>query len=85
MIANALGGGRARTLAVKMQKSGRGLVPWAGIAVALPQEPRLASSTPLDEADTAAAPSTNVAIEAALQGQAFCFLPLPCTTGKWHI
>ena len=60
LLCSTIGGGRARTMATG-DVSGRGLVPWAGVAALLP-----------DEAS---------AVDAALRGRAFCFLPLPVHTG----
>ncbi|BDA44284.1 probable Sacsin [Coccomyxa sp. Obi] len=86
LISNALGGRRARSLAVQMQKAGRGLVPWAGVAVPLhPSQDASPEAFSGPSAETKAdhslmgSPAANPA--QALMGQAFCFLPLPCSTG----
>lgn len=87
LISNALGGSRARSMAVQMQKAGRGLVPWAGVAVPV-QLPLAKSLDPLQSQSSqeeelvqnAGVASVTKAAQ-ALMGQAFCFLPLPCSTG----
>lgn len=38
LVVSALGGGRARALAVSDAAASRGLVPWVGIAAQLPSE-----------------------------------------------
>lgn len=61
MVACGLGGARALKMATA--KTGRGLVPWAGIAA------------PLQDRELAPADGTDPI------GRAFCFLPLPVSTG----
>ena len=87
LISNALGGRRARNIAVQMQKAGRGLVPWAGVAVPL-HPSQDAGSEPSSEpsaeiqADNSLMKSPAVNPAQILMGHAFCFLPLPCSTGE---
>lgn len=82
LISNALGGRRARSLAVQMQKAGRGLVPWAGVAVPLhPSQDAILEPSAETEADHSLMESPAATPARALMGQAFCFLPLPCSTG----
>ncbi len=87
LISNALGGRRARNLAVHMQKAGRGLVPWAGVAVPLhlsqDAESELSSEPSAEiQADHSLIKSPAASPAQALMGHAFCFLPLPCSTGE---
>lgn len=83
LVSNALGGRRARKLAVQMQKAGRGLVPWAGVAVPLhPSQDAFPEPSSGPSAEIKADHSLMGSPAAqALMGQAFCFLPLPCSTG----
>ena len=92
---NALGGGRARRLAV--EDPSRGLMPWVGVAAALDRSPApslplavdaastLTSGSEADASGTDRSSSNMVAIGAAAagtpSGRAFCFLPLPIYTG----
>ena len=94
---NALGGGRARRLAV--EDPSRGLMPWVGVAAPLVQGPApspppvledASAVTSSDHADVLAmvlsssSPDTaaNGAPGAGMpSGRAFCFLPLPIYTG----
>lgn len=81
LVGNALGGGRASEMAIALQKEGRGgLVPWAGVAALLPGAQHLAvvDGHGLSEAGE----DESVQSAASLNGQAFCFLPLPCQTGQ---
>ena len=60
-------------MAIDLQRDNRGgLVPWAGVAAPLPGAHQQDSSGK-DEI----VPSAS-----SLDGQAFCFLPLPCQTGE---
>ena len=75
LIGNALGGGWAAKMAIDLQRDSRGgLVPWAGVAARLPSAQPQAQQ---------AAPGKDGGVQSASMpdGQAFCFLPLPCQTG----
>jgi hypothetical protein len=68
VVCNALGGGAARDMAVKAAgSSGVKMIPWVGVAALLPST------------DASGHAVTVRAEEAG--GRAFCFLPLPVTTG----
>lgn len=96
LLCNALGGGRARALALQaQQRAGRGLVPWAGVAAPLPLPPGHAyDEAAAGKAETAEGGNSIQSKDGSssrLDGQAFCFLPLPCSTGGgfhlptcWH-
>ena len=76
LLCNALGAGRGGRCALALQAQqrppGRGLVPWAGVAapIALPDQAADADGTEAAEGRSG-----------QLDGQAFCFLPQPCSTG----
>ena len=79
LVGNALGGRQALKMAIELQKAGRGgLVPWAGVAAQLPS----ATYVQAQPADGRQKEEEETSADACCKGQAFCFLPLPCQTGK---
>ena len=88
LVCNALGGGSARELAVKsFRGSGAKMVPWVGVAARLAAadvaEPMPAPAAQLVAAGGGAEEEKQqeAADVNALDGRAFCFLPLPIRTG----
>ena len=96
LVHNALGGGRARRMAV--EEPSRGLMPWVGIAAPLdpPLDPTSLAAAAGSAADSAAGshahpPTNGLSLGDATangapravgaSGRAFCFLPLPIFTG----
>ena len=69
MVCSSLAGGKARQLALSETGVNRGLVPWVGVAARVPHP---------DDVDMTEAAR---AAKAAVEGRAFCFLPLPVKTG----
>lgn len=74
LVLNSLGAGSARDAALAAWKeSQRKFIPWVGVAAPLvPLDAGAASSAVMATASTSVA---------AAAGRAFCFLPLPVTTG----
>ncbi len=87
LLCNALGGGRARALALQaQQRARRGLVPWAGVAAPLPLPAHASQEAAAGQAEAEkGSGSIESKEEGRLDGQAFCFLPLPCSTGEWAL
>jgi len=73
LLSEQLGGGRSRVLAIEGAATGQKMLPFGGVAAHLLHEPDVTSS--------AAPQAVDLASPQALGGKAFCFLPLPLTTG----
>jgi hypothetical protein len=85
LVSNAIAGGRARQLAAAAEHEGRGLLPWVGVAARLPEASQLGEASGVGGAPTSlsgpGAPADADDGRLALEGRAFCFLPLPIRTG----
>ena len=80
LVGNALGGRQALKMAIELQKAGRGgLVPWAGVAAQLPSATYLQAQP----AGSKQGEDEECNADTCRNGQAFCFLPLPCQTGDF--
>lgn len=68
---------------MQKQTSGRGLVPWAGVAVPVESSQADASGSVASGSlyDQPVDGTSALEVPQPLMGQAFCFLPLPCFTG----
>eukprot|EP01018_Ginkgo_biloba_P011710 Gb_03748 [translate_table: standard] len=89
MVSECLGGGHAKAKSVALENRARSFIPWAGVAAKLQIEPEKETSSKeivvekgivgvSDRIQTSFDPlSGSIAIE----GRAFCFLPLPINTG----
>ena len=81
LLCSAISGGRARSLALQAQQQAgaRGLVPWAGIAAPLLALPAVQNGLPAGQEQGEGKGGDKP--PGSVEGQAFCFLPLPCLTG----
>ncbi|KAH9323717.1 hypothetical protein KI387_018356, partial [Taxus chinensis] len=68
IVSECVGGGHAKAKSVALENRDRSFIPWAGVAAKL--------QLGLEEVKCEAALAEN-----ALEGRAFCFLPLPVNTG----